>query len=123
MSKSTTANFLNITNLIASRERNMIINMIMSSHVAIVTAVDLLSGVIGVARTANDIEGIFMTMWKDKDVERPPSQTDPKEKKIIRQRKGNPGESKRCTHKPRKHVGRIADPGSRNQGKTGMRGG
>ena len=58
MNKSSSANFLNTTNLIASLMKNRMIKMIMSSHVAMVMAVDLLSDVIDVARTANgEIEG------------------------------------------------------------------
>jgi hypothetical protein len=58
--RSSTPNFRSTTNLMACRERNMITNVIMKSHDAIVIAVDLLSGVIGVARTANDVEGIHI---------------------------------------------------------------
>lgn len=60
MRRSSMPNVRSTTNLMACRERNMITNVIMKSHDAMVMAVDLLSGVIGVARTAIDVEGIHI---------------------------------------------------------------
>ena len=51
---SSMPNVRSTTNLMACLERTMITNVIIRIHDAIVRAVELLSGVIGVARTAND---------------------------------------------------------------------
>ena len=81
MNKSSSANLLNTTNLIASLMKNMMIKMIMSSHVAIVIAVDLLSDVIGVVRIASrEIEGINILNLEGKEAH--PPQTNPKRKKM-----------------------------------------
>jgi hypothetical protein len=72
MNKSSIANFLNTANLIASLMKNMMIKIIMSSHVAMVMAVDLFSGVIDVARIANrEIEGINILNLKGKEAHPP----------------------------------------------------
>lgn len=72
MNRSSSANLLNTTNLIASLIKNRMIKMIMSSHVAMVMAVDLLSGVIDVARTASrEIEGTSILNLEGKEAHPP----------------------------------------------------
>lgn len=92
----------------------------MSSHVAIVTAVDLFSGVIGVALVAKGIECIHMVRRKMLNAHQP--NPDPKER-THEQKKGRWKESKRGTGKLRRHFGieQILDPGpsSRMVGKLG----
>jgi hypothetical protein len=90
-------------NLTVSLRMNMTIEVNMSSHVAIVIAVDLLSAVICVARMARrELEGMNMVNLEPKT---PPSLTNPKKRRDPRRKEPR---GLRC---PRRglweHVGRF----------------
>jgi len=121
MRKSSMVNFRSMAYRIVSLRRNMTMKTAMSSHVAIVMALDLSSRTISVYRAARDIEGIIIGNVKCNNP-RPPNLTQ-KERREKQQVKGRKGlRSGGCSRQD--HVGRVgsANPTDEIEGSLGVRG-